>query len=224
MNLKDLFQNQEHIPIPRTLPDYSSLQYWDQRYQREKDLSFEWLDSYEGIRDILLERLFENREAEVLILGCGNSAVGEGLYDEGYHYITNIDFSSTVIEQMQQKYKQFEEMDFQVMDVTDLEIEDDSVHLILDKATLDSVICSNNNHSLLLQMLLHVYRVLLQGGVYILLSHGKPETRLPYLQNPSFKWRIEIMELPTVPLSQGKKGDQVHYCYICTKDGGKEEI
>ena len=46
-----------------------------------------------------------------MILGCGMSNIGAKLYEEGYFYITNVDFSATVIDYMKNKHQMFEEMD-----------------------------------------------------------------------------------------------------------------
>ena len=46
-----------------------------------------------------------------MILGCGLSNIGARLYQEGYTYITNVDFSNVVIEYMRNKHQVFEEMD-----------------------------------------------------------------------------------------------------------------
>ena len=46
-----------------------------------------------------------------MIMGCGSSDLGVQLYKDGYHYITNVDFSKTVIDHMKEKHKEFDEMD-----------------------------------------------------------------------------------------------------------------
>ena len=46
-----------------------------------------------------------------MILGCGLSNIGAQLYQEGYPYITNVDFSNVVIEYMRKKHEHFEDMD-----------------------------------------------------------------------------------------------------------------
>ena len=46
-----------------------------------------------------------------MILGCGLSNIGAQLYEEGYPYITNVDFSNVVIEYMRKKHQHFEDMD-----------------------------------------------------------------------------------------------------------------
>lgn len=63
------------------------------------------------MRDIVLPRLYDDKEAEILIIGCGNSEISEKLYEDGYHYITNVDYSSVVIEQMRERNAHLEEMD-----------------------------------------------------------------------------------------------------------------
>ena len=53
------------------------------------------------------------------MVGCGNSRLSEDMYDVGYHNITNIDISDTVIRQMTERNaKKREEMTFEKMDVT----------------------------------------------------------------------------------------------------------
>ena len=49
-----------------------------------------------------------------MILGCGVSDIGARLYEEGYLYITNIDFSQTVVEYMREKHQNYEEMDCKI--------------------------------------------------------------------------------------------------------------
>ena len=46
-----------------------------------------------------------------MILGCGLSDVGARLYEQGFPYITNVDFSNVVIDYMRKKHEHFEDMD-----------------------------------------------------------------------------------------------------------------
>ena len=74
--------------------------------------------------------------------------VSEKLYaEEGYHYITNADFSPVIIEEMRERNAQLEEMDYVEMDLTEpLDILDsESFSCIVDKGTFDCVTCSNSN-------------------------------------------------------------------------------
>ena len=44
-------------------------------------------------------------EARVLHLGCGNSRLGEELYDDGVTQITNLDYSSEVIADLAERHE-----------------------------------------------------------------------------------------------------------------------
>lgn len=122
--------------------------------------------------------------------------MSERLYkDEGYHYITNLDYSPVCIELMREKNAHYDEMDYVEMDLSQpLDILDsDSFTCVIDKGTLDCVACSDSYGTKTKQMLDNIHRILAPGGSYICVSHGRPETRLPYLQNPTsnYKWQIE---------------------------------
>lgn len=46
-----------------------------------------------------------------MIVGCGTSELGAHLYKDGYHYITNVDYSKHLVEHMREKHEKYEEMD-----------------------------------------------------------------------------------------------------------------
>jgi len=76
------------------------------------------------------------------------------------------------------------------MDLTEpLDILDsESFTSILDKGTLDCVACSEVYAPRAHQYLENLHRILAPGGCYICISHGRPETRMPYFSNAAFKW------------------------------------
>ncbi|KAL7550737.1 hypothetical protein ACHAWF_013956 [Thalassiosira exigua] len=95
---------------------YDSVDYWDDRYGSDKE-PFEWYQNYEGVRHFLTPKYLcqpkrggesdsrKSLASRILNVGCGNSRVGEGLLSEhGQREITNVDFSSTVVNQMKAKY------------------------------------------------------------------------------------------------------------------------
>mmetsp|Transcript_16172 Transcript_16172/g.33979 ORF Transcript_16172/g.33979 Transcript_16172/m.33979 type:complete len:339 (+) Transcript_16172:547-1563(+) len=133
---------------------YANVDYWDERYNEDKD-PFEWYQRYYGFRHFLTPEYLcpsnvrcraENaltpdkmnpsveresssttekilgkpskndsgkpksqfpasKDCRVLILGCGNSEVGEEMLSDGFtNIICNVDFSSVVIRQMNAKY------------------------------------------------------------------------------------------------------------------------
>lgn len=102
---------------------YGSIEYWNARYSDDPQV-FEWLQNYQGISHLLspnhltpntpfsIEKentapTFPPRcKAKVLILGCGNSRLGEDMLKDGWHGgITNVDFSDVVIDAMKTRYK-----------------------------------------------------------------------------------------------------------------------
>lgn len=100
---------------------------------------FDWYQRYNGIKE-LLEGCVAH-ESRILNLGAGNSRLSEEMFDEGFQNITNIDISSTVVKAMNEKYKdkpttfKYLQMDARAMDFPD-----NSFDVIIDKATLDSVL------------------------------------------------------------------------------------
>lgn len=74
-------------------------------------LTMSRLIPFENFRSTVLSLLRRDYSKEILIIGCGNSRMGENIYNEGYRNITNIDFSKVLIDEMNQKYFEKEEME-----------------------------------------------------------------------------------------------------------------
>jgi ubiquinone/menaquinone biosynthesis C-methylase UbiE len=68
------------------------------------------------------------------------------MYNDGYHNLTGNDISPVVIEDMKksQKEKGMELMRYDVMDVRKMDYKDESFDLIIDKSTIDSLMCSDH--------------------------------------------------------------------------------
>ena len=81
------------------------------------------------------------------------------------------------------------------MDVHHMTYDDESFDVVLDKGTLDAIICGDESSSNPEQALLEVNRVLKKNGVYICISYGMPEYRLDYFQSPSLKWKVVHISL-----------------------------
>ncbi|RHZ00598.1 hypothetical protein DYB35_011147 [Aphanomyces astaci] len=84
------------------LPDYGSVEYWDNRYiEAGNQASFEWFFPYKDIQGPLESYLRPDKSLErVLVLGCGTSALGADLRKSGFHHITCVDFSGAAIRSM----------------------------------------------------------------------------------------------------------------------------
>ncbi|KAF7800771.1 methyltransferase-like protein 13 [Senna tora] len=219
-----------------TTQAYGETWYWDNRYSNEPG-PFDWYQKYQTLAPII--NLYAPRDCKILVVGC---AFSEGMVEDGYESVVNIDISSVVVEAMQNKYRDRSQLKYMQMDVRDMSaFESDSFGAIIDKGTLDSLLCGNNSRQNATMMLEEIWRVLKDKGVYILITYGAPLYRLRLLRD-SCLWTIKlhvieklaseeksdrpVWELTTpVPLNDdgssveqalGKNPD-VHYIYICVK-------
>merc|ERR1711981_180104 len=117
---------------------------------------------------------------QVLIVGCGNSALGEHLYEMAAD-VTNIDFSETVISQMEEKYgAKCEGMKWHCMNVREMNPQicpDSHFDVVIDKACLDCNLSGPGSARNADYFCAEVSRVLKSMGVFISLSFAKPDVR-----------------------------------------------
>jgi SAM-dependent methyltransferase len=159
---------------------------------------------------------FPPREAcRILILGCGNSRVGEDLLGDGWTgQIVNVDFSPVAIEQMKERYNDKfyhrfhnpRKMEFLCSDVTQpLPFEDKSFDLIICKGTFDAVLCSSGSVANANRMIEESVRLLANGhGVFFLVSYANPDSRVVFLERQndlSYYWQ----EVSTHTVSRGNR-------------------
>ncbi|WOK96065.1 methyltransferase-like protein 13 [Canna indica] len=217
---------------------YGEASYWDQRYSNDQG-AFDWYQKYQSLSPLF--DLYLRRHHRLLLVGCGNSALGENMVDDGYQDIVNIDISSVVIEAMQKKYSDKPGLKYVKMDVRDMRsFESRSFDAVIDKGTLDSLMCGQNATENATMMLQEIGRVLKDKGVYILITYGDPSYRL-YLLKDVELWTVKIHVIERVEKSPGQKtwevtsplplnedgnpvsgtlgaNPEVHYIYVCTKD------
>lgn len=67
------------------------------------------------------------------------------------------------------------------MDVRDLKYENNFFDLVIDKSTIDALLCGENSFLNVAIMIKEVQRVLKVGGVYMIISYGQPENRIFHL-------------------------------------------
>jgi 2-polyprenyl-3-methyl-5-hydroxy-6-metoxy-1,4-benzoquinol methylase len=92
---------------------FESVEFWNQRYEKQYGITFDWLESYKQLRILLLKDCLaiypdltlcqserhqqnliydETASIEVLDVGCGNSSLAEQMYDhDKFTKITCID-------------------------------------------------------------------------------------------------------------------------------------
>ena len=76
--------------------------------------------------------------------------MSEDMYDAGFKNITNVDFSKVCIKSMQEKYIDRDpSFKFIPMDISEMEFGDAEFNVVIDKATLDSVLVSFTHNKLI---------------------------------------------------------------------------
>jgi hypothetical protein len=66
--------------------------------------------------------------------------------------------------------------------MTDTDLPENSVDAIIDKALLDSLLCSDTGSITVSQYIFEAERLLADTGVLLIISHGNPEDILPFLE------------------------------------------
>jgi SAM-dependent methyltransferase len=106
----------------------------------------------------------------------------------GFENITNMDFSPVLISLMnnfmaQEGNEVYENMEYLQLDITDIEealkveqIEMDTYNVIIDKACLDCVACSEDD-SKLQTSIDNIHSILMPGGFFFMVSRGSPDQR-----------------------------------------------
>nr|GMD73996.1 methyltransferase-like protein 13 [Ipomoea batatas] len=151
---------------------YGDKWYWEKRYAQEPG-SYDWYQTYHSLAPLL--RLYVHPHHRVLVVGCGNSAFSEGMVDDGYAAVVNVDISSVADMNMDVRdMSAFEAGSFDA--IIDKEM---SVQLMIANSshglpgTLDAILCGNDSMINAAQMLAEVCRVLKDEGKYILISESQ---------------------------------------------------
>ncbi|KHG02598.1 Methyltransferase-like protein 13 [Gossypium arboreum] len=144
------------------------------------------------------------------MVGCGNALMSEDMVKDGYEDIMNIDISSVAIEMMRRKYEfvpqlkcillfNHERMRGKPLNILLLDMSffpDESFDSVMDKGTLDSLMCGTDAPISASRMLGEVSRLLKPGGTYMLITYGDPSARMPHLNRPTYGWNIFLYNLP----------------------------
>ena len=205
------------IPFPRQALAYGEPFYWDERYNAErakhgKDHCFEWYCDLDDLWPIL--EMYGGSELATssdrsLIIGAGDSKLGEQMLERGFHFIQAIDFCKTVVDFMDKRYEHQPRLQYSIVDARKLDrYPTDHFQFIVDKGCTDATFCSWNSYLEVLRLNQEVCRVLEPGRFFLLVTYGSAPTRMPHLTHDSLPWKVETMPLP------GKPGV---FCYICTK-------
>ena len=129
----------------RISQDYSSESYWDQRYQNGGN--HEWYYSFS-----LLKPLFEkcvggdgSFEGSILEIGCGDKPLIDGFEEMvGTNAdLHAIDYSKAIIDALK-KGENASRITYGAMDARKVSFEDNSFDFVVDKGTIDAMLCSED--------------------------------------------------------------------------------
>ena len=205
------------------MPNYGDIAYWEQRYKDSEYTTFDWLENYPTLKEIIISLNIPKETGKILNLGCGNSEFSENMYDDGYTNIKNIDISQNVIKLMAERSKDRPEMTYEVMDVRDIKYESNFFDLAIDKSTIDALLCGDDAFINVAKMIKEVQRVLKVGGYYMIISYGTPDDRLMHLKRKFEKFKIEILKIEK-DFEEEEGYDNYHYIYLCQKLEGADEV
>lgn len=128
------------------------------------------------------------KTVSILILGCGNSRLGEDLlhYYIDFHVmkkspipkVIQCDISTHVVNDMNKRYHKYiekEQMSIIQDDATQFTlIQDEMLDAVVDKGLVDALFCSDH-YGLIQKVMKNVHRTLKVGKVFLFFSFSKPE-------------------------------------------------
>ncbi|KAF0700439.1 Aste57867_9023 [Aphanomyces stellatus] len=174
--------------LPRDNKEYKKQEYWNSRFENEE--TYDWLARYKDVAELIAQ--YVQKDQRLLIVGCGNSTFSIDLYEAGYTNITNLDFSSVVIERMHAKYSASHPlMTWVVGDMLKLpaQFSPASFDVVIDKAAMDALMVEGGDtwspaeHLLASghEMCAGIQSILVTTGLFIQISFGQPHFRKRFL-------------------------------------------
>ncbi|KAL0217494.1 hypothetical protein RCL1_008075 [Eukaryota sp. TZLM3-RCL] len=185
------------------MPEYGDKSYWVDRYNKEPNTSFDWYITYVNLKEAL--EPFLREDSKILVVGCGNSRLSHQLYEDGFKHVTSIDIADVVIEQMSNKYNQTApELEWLVMDICKLDFPSETFDIVIDKGTIDALLCGQDSFDTVYRAHREIHRVLKpDSGVYINISYGHSHSRLIHFTKPGLWTDSGIEEISISKSSLG---------------------
>jgi len=177
------------------LQSFGTTDFWAARYSKitPNNPTYDWYMEFSDVFQLLLNHVPPIQQMmskkipsdekkkltspRVLHIGCGNSNLSERLYDEGISNIIGIDFCKDIIDVMcsRRDHSHMDSLIYEHMDARGLRFPNDCFDVIIDKGCMDCMVCvpkGQDEKESLHCCIREVARVLLIGGIYILISCG----------------------------------------------------
>lgn len=146
----------------------------------------------------------------LLHVGCGTSEVGPKLAQEpGLSlHVTDADNSPSAVRLMKQRHAALDNYTCRETDVLNLDFPDGSFDAVVDKGTLDALLCRSVEDAG--DMVTEMHRVLTEGGIYVQVTTEDPEARLELLLGSSSSSNRNENRLPQQQQQQQQDQHQHH--------------
>eukprot|EP01119_Soliformovum_irregulare_P005009 TRINITY_DN16308_c0_g1_i1.p1 TRINITY_DN16308_c0_g1~~TRINITY_DN16308_c0_g1_i1.p1 ORF type:complete len:223 (-),score=47.15 TRINITY_DN16308_c0_g1_i1:14-595(-) len=181
---------------------------------------YDWYFSWKDLKRYLA-RHFEGKKQDILHIGCGNSPLGELLWELGYGTTTNMDYCPIIIEAMEKDFKSryvhqppddvsLDDCRFITMDVNTMAFADAMFDVVLEKGVIDAFACGEDRFDLGAS---ECCRVLKPGGIFISITWGNPKSRLSLFHLEALPWKLESHSTLTSLTNQ----IQLYHIYVLRK-------
>ena len=196
------------------LPNFGEMSYWEDLYSNDQEAT-EWYLDPRDIKEIL-EECGEKDGAKVLVTGTGTSVLAAALAKDGFESVIGIDFSQSAIKKMRKNNRgednHIENLSYRVMDVRELQYEDQSFSLVVDKATCDCVFQAGDND--VKQYVSEVARILQRKGYFVCVSNIEPKIYEDFFNRPNdLQLSLEKVNEIQKPIAS----DRPYYVYVVRK-------
>jgi SAM-dependent methyltransferase len=174
---------------------------------------YEWFKGYDQLGSLLEKHI--PKDSSILHLGCGNSHLSSQMYEHGWLDQTNIDYSSTVIENMSREFTNLKWICGDIFSMNSLL--EKKYDVAIDKGTLDALLTVKHdpwNPDLELRQHIRNYidqivSSLAPNGIYIHITWSQPHFRKIFLSHPCLD--VQVNKLCS-------ESDSFEYfIYICKK-------
>ena len=118
---------------------------------------------------------------------------------------------------MQERNKNKKGLHYEQKDILNLEYKKEIFDLIIDKVTMDTILCTDNALLNITKMTKEISRSLKTGGTYLILSYGKPNERLIHLKREHLAFDIKIIKI-----TKSEKNGKINYNMNIIKENEEE--
>ena len=176
--------------------NFASPTFWDDRYADDPDDETEWLLAYDGaLANAIESHAGASRGLPLLELGCGSSPLCAQLHAAGFEDILATDVSAAAVRAAAARHS-LPGLRFEKADALALPFADESFATVIDKGTLDAILCSDAFDVDVPRMAREVERVLRRDGRWLCVSLNQPALVLPLLQS------VGSLRVSAVPLAR----------------------